>query len=93
MFHVHSNFQLEVFEYVIISKGIILLASQEFTMSSVYTFEVSLSAEMAPSATIVVYHVGRSGDVIADSLTFPVNGISRNNVSVPDTVFIVTFVV
>jgi hypothetical protein len=36
---------------------------------------------MAPVATVVVYHVGRYGDIVADSLTFPVNGISRNNVS------------
>lgn len=80
MFHVHSNFQMEVFNYVLLSKGIILLASQETTTSNVYTFAVTLSAEMAPSATILVYHVGKFGDVIADSLTFPVNGISRNNV-------------
>ncbi|XP_065221551.1 CD109 antigen-like [Planococcus citri] len=82
MFHVHSNFQMEVFDYVLLSKGIILLAAQETTSSSVYTFAVTLSAEMAPSATIVVYHVGKFGDIIADSLTFPVNGISRNNFTV-----------
>lgn len=72
---------METFSYVIVSKGIILVASQETTTSSVYTFSVTLSAEMAPSATIVIYHVGKFGDVLADSLTFPVNGISRNNVS------------
>lgn len=72
---------METFSYVILSKGNILLASQETTFSSIYTFAVTLSAEMSPSATIVVYHVGRFGDVLADSLTFPVNGISRNNVS------------
>lgn len=49
--------------------------------STIRTFAVPLSAEMAPVATAVVYHVGHHGDVIADSLTFPVNGISRNNVS------------
>ena len=35
---------------------------------------------MAPAATIVVYHVSKYMDVVADSLTYPVNGISRNNV-------------
>lgn len=72
---------MEVFNYVIISKGNILLAGQETVSSSIYTFAVTLSAEMAPSATIVVYHVGKFGDILADSLTFPVNGIARNNVS------------
>ncbi|KAK7573777.1 hypothetical protein V9T40_010968 [Parthenolecanium corni] len=82
VFHVQSNFDMETFSYVIVSKGIILVASQETTTSSVYTFSVTLSAEMAPSATIVIYHVGKFGDVLADSLTFPVNGISRNNFTV-----------
>lgn len=60
----------------------ILLTGQEVThASTIRTFAVTLSAEMAPAATILVYHVGKFGDVVADSLTFPVNGISRNNVS------------
>lgn len=80
--HVQSNFNMEAFNYVIISKGNIILASHEVTSSSIYTFVVTLSAEMSPSATIVVYHVGHFGDVLADSLTFPVNGILRNNFTV-----------
>lgn len=82
IFHVQSNFMMEHFDYVLLSKGIILLSSQENMQSTIRSFAVSLSAEMAPSATIVVYNVGRNGDVIADSLTFPVNGISRNNFTV-----------
>lgn len=72
---------METFNYVVMSKGIILLAGDETMQNSIRTFAVPLSAEMAPAATIVVYQVGRYGDVVADSLTFPVNGISRNNVS------------
>lgn len=49
--------------------------------ASIKTFAVSLSPEMAPTATIVVYDIAREGEVVADSLTFPVDGISRNNVS------------
>lgn len=49
---------------------------------SVTTFAVPLSAEMAPVATIVVWSVGRYGEITADSLTFPVNGISRNKVRI-----------
>lgn len=48
----------------------------------VYTMAVTLSAEMAPVATVVVWHTGKYGDVTADSLTFPVNGISRNKFTV-----------
>jgi hypothetical protein len=72
---------MEVFNFVIMSKGIILLCGEEKMQTTIRTFAVTLSAEMAPVATVVVYHVGRYGDIVADSLTFPVNGISRNNVS------------
>lgn len=47
---------------------------------SITTMAIPLSADMAPVATIVVWSIGRYGDVTADSLTFPVNGISRNKV-------------
>lgn len=80
VFHVQSNFFLEVFNYIVMSKGIVLLTSQEKMQDNICTFAISLSAEMAPVATIVVYHIGRYGDIVVDSLTFPVNGISRNNV-------------
>lgn len=49
---------------------------------SVTTFAVPINSEMAPVATAVVYYVGIYGDVVADSITFPVNGISRNNFTV-----------
>lgn len=81
IFHVQNNFFMESFGYIIMSKGIILLAGQE-NINSIRTFAVTLSNEMAPAATIVVYSVGRYGDIVADSLTFPVDGISRNNVSI-----------
>ena len=72
---------MEVFNYIIMSKGIILINGEEKMQTTIRTFAITLSAEMAPVATVVVYHVGRYGDIVADSLTFPVNGISRNNVS------------
>lgn len=50
--------------------------------SQIRTMAISLSAEMAPVATILVWHVGHYGEVTADALTFPVNGISRNKFSV-----------
>lgn len=46
------------------------------------TMSVPLSADMAPVASVVIWHVGKYGSVVADSLTFPINGISRNKFSV-----------
>ncbi|RWS29912.1 CD109 antigen-like protein, partial [Leptotrombidium deliense] len=82
IFHVRANYYVQLFSYVILSKGMILMSSREEMPSSVKTFSVTLSAEMAPSATIVVYDISRNNEVIADSLTFAVNGISRNKFSV-----------
>jgi hypothetical protein len=45
----------------------------------VTTLSIPLSAEMAPVSTVVIYHVAKYGEVVANSLTFPVTGISRNN--------------
>ncbi|KFM63961.1 CD109 antigen, partial [Stegodyphus mimosarum] len=50
--------------------------------SSIKTFAISLSPEMAPTSTVVIYNVAREGEVVVDSLTFPVDGISRNNFTV-----------
>ncbi|XP_018320205.1 CD109 antigen [Agrilus planipennis] len=82
IFHIRSNYFIEYFNYMIMSKGMVLLAAQEDMKYNVQTMAVTLSAEMAPAATVVVWHVDRYGDVTADSLTFPVNGISRNKFTV-----------
>ncbi|KAG7207858.1 hypothetical protein KM043_009457 [Ampulex compressa] len=82
IFHVQANFYIDFFNYIIMSKGIILLSGQDAMQLNVKTFAVPLSAEMAPVATAVVYYVGQYGQVVVDSLTFPVNGISRNNFTV-----------
>ncbi|XP_063831034.1 CD109 antigen [Ostrinia nubilalis] len=82
IFHVQSNFYMETFNYVVMSKGIILTTAQEIMQDGVRTFAVTVSAEMAPVATVVAWSADRRRHVIADSLTFPVNGISRNNFTV-----------
>ncbi|KYN20816.1 PREDICTED: CD109 antigen [Trachymyrmex cornetzi] len=82
IFHVQTNFYIDVFNYLIMSKGIILLTGEDNMQHNIKTFAIPLSPEMAPVATAVVYYVSRHGEVIADSLTFPVNGISRNNFTV-----------
>ena len=82
IFHVRANYFVDSFSYAILSKGIILLTGREEMSASIKTFAVSLSPEMAPSSTIVVYDIARGGDVTVDALTFPVDGISRNNFTV-----------
>ncbi|KAL1513271.1 hypothetical protein ABEB36_002700 [Hypothenemus hampei] len=82
IFHIRSNYYIEKFNYLIIAKGIVLVTGDQDMSDFVSTMSIVLSAEMAPVATIVVWHVGRYGDITVDSLTFPVNGISRNKFKV-----------
>ncbi|XP_072379728.1 CD109 antigen [Diabrotica undecimpunctata] len=82
IFHIRSNFFVEKFSYLIISKGIVLVTGDQDMDDYVSTMAIALSAEMAPVATIVVWHIGHSGDLTVDSLTFPVNGLSRNKFKV-----------
>lgn len=78
---VESNFYAEKFHYLVIAKGIILVTGDEVLQNSVRSLAIPLSAEMAPAATVVVYHVGQYGEVVGDSITIPVNGVSRNKAS------------
>ncbi|KAF4531995.1 hypothetical protein B566_EDAN006540 [Ephemera danica] len=77
--HVQSNALLESFSYVVVSKGLVLYAGQERMLSTVHTLALTLSPEMAPAATVLVYQPTTRGVTLADALTFPVDGISRNN--------------
>jgi CD109 antigen len=82
VFHIESNFHMETFQYLVMSKGIILTNGVESFQDGVKTMSITLSAEMAPVATMVVWNIGIKGQIVADSITFPVNGISRNNFTV-----------
>ncbi|KAL3286714.1 hypothetical protein HHI36_001209 [Cryptolaemus montrouzieri] len=82
IFHIRSNYYIDSFNYIIISKGIVLLTGEQDMNDFVSTMAIGLSAEMAPVATMIIWHVSRYGFVTVDSLTFPVNGISRNKFKV-----------
>ncbi|XP_037909514.1 CD109 antigen [Hermetia illucens] len=82
VFHIRSNFFIETFNYLIISKGIVLLNGQETIHEGTRTMAITLSSEMAPVSTIVVWKITTKGQIVVDSLSFPVNGISRNNFTV-----------
>lgn len=82
IFHVQTNFFMESFNYILMSKGTVLLSGQEAMQEGIRTMAITLAAEMAPVSTIVVWHIAQQGLIVADSLTFPVNGISRNNFTV-----------
>ena len=68
------------------SKGLLLYASQEYiaptgASHTVYTLSLPVSAEMAPSFRVLVYHVTEDGEVLSDAITLPVEGIGSGTVS------------
>ncbi|XP_055836830.1 CD109 antigen-like [Episyrphus balteatus] len=79
IFHIRTNFFVRSFNYLIVSKGVVILSDEETMEEGSHTMAVTLCAEMAPVATIIVWKVTQQGQVVADSLSFPVNGLSRNN--------------
>jgi len=75
---------MKSFNYIVISKGGVVTYGRERVLgmtNSVTSFYVSLSTEMAPSCKIVVYHTTPDGEIVADSLTLPIKGISREELT------------
>ncbi|XP_067144276.1 CD109 antigen-like [Centruroides vittatus] len=80
VFHVRSDFHLKSFNYLVVSKGIILQMGSEKVaglVKSITTFVVPVSPEMAPSLSVLVYHVTNDGQLVADSMILPVNAVNR----------------
>lgn len=63
------------------SKGVIIKSGVEAMTSSIRTFAVTLSKDMAPTAVIVVYDLTADDKLLADSLEFSVDGVAMNKVS------------
>ena len=66
------------------SKGLLLYANQEQLKPpgpSVHTLSLPVSAQMAPTFKVLVYHVTEDGEVLSDAITLPVDGIGSRNVS------------
>ncbi|KAF2362679.1 Alpha-macroglobulin complement component [Trinorchestia longiramus] len=78
--HVRSNFYMESFRYLLLNKGLIVEAGQQKMEASLRTFPLALDASLAGSAIVIVYWTGRGGALVADSLTFPVNAVTRETV-------------
>ncbi|XP_028967183.1 CD109 antigen [Galendromus occidentalis] len=81
--HVRSNFNLEYFYYLTISKGTVLQHGKKTVLGldhTATTFALPLSPEMSPSLRVVVYFVDESKDeLISDSISIPVRGINRGS--------------
>lgn len=82
VFHVSSNYRLDLVTYVVITKGLIMTGGRERIKSSPTTFAIPVSAEMVPTSTVLVYDISKNQEVVMDSLTFHVDGTSLHNFTV-----------
>ena len=84
VFHVKSNFPLPYFDWLIVSKNLILNSGREYG-SDIHpvtnTFSIVVSSEMAPGFHIIVHTVTRPDDyMLSKSAYFPVQAINRHKI-------------
>ena len=84
VFHVKSNFPLPYFDWLIVSKNLILNSGREYG-SDIHavtnTFSVVVSSEMAPGFHIIVHTVTKPDDfMLSNSAYFPVQAINRHKI-------------
>ncbi|KAK4290219.1 hypothetical protein Pmani_036867 [Petrolisthes manimaculis] len=80
--HVRTNFYLDKFRYILLSKGCVVEAGQHSMEASLRTFPLPLVGEVAGVATVVVYSVGQDEHLVATALTFPVDALTGKGLSV-----------
>ncbi|TRY74425.1 hypothetical protein TCAL_00656 [Tigriopus californicus] len=83
VFHVKSNFALQYFDWIIVSKNIILKNGREYANdihAVVTTFSVVVSSEMAPGFHIIIYSVTADDYLLSDSAYYPVQAINRHKI-------------
>ncbi|XP_069981512.1 CD109 antigen [Penaeus vannamei] len=84
--HVRNNFYIEHFNYVVMGKGVMVYSGREPVtdpgISTVTTFSLPASTEMAPVAHILVWAVTQDGQVVAHAIAVPVNPLGRHEVGI-----------
>ncbi len=83
MFHVKSNFALPYFDWMVVSKNLVLKTGREIASDIhpvVTTFSIVVSSEMAPGFHIIIYSVTGDDYLLSDSAYFPVQAINRHRI-------------
>ncbi|XP_068231654.1 CD109 antigen-like [Palaemon carinicauda] len=84
--HVRNNFYTKYFNYIIMSKGVVIYSGRQpildTSVPTVTTFSVPASTEMAPAAYIVAWVVAQDGQLVAHGVAVPVNPLGRHQVGI-----------
>ena len=82
-FFLQSNFALRYFDWMIVSKNLILKTGREYASEIhpvVTTFSAVVSSEMAPGFHIIIYTATNDDYLLTDSAYFPVQAINRHKI-------------
>ncbi|KAB7495813.1 Antigen, partial [Armadillidium nasatum] len=84
--HVRSNFFVPHVNFLVVSNGLIVYSGREavndVSFPTVTTFSLPASAEMSPVAKILAWVVDSNEEIIAHSVSIPVNPLGRHEVDV-----------
>ncbi|XP_007935410.1 ovostatin-like [Orycteropus afer afer] len=75
------------FNYLVISKGVIILHGQhtvkisDHDMKGIFSIPIEVSLELAPSAVMLVYTLHPEGEMVADSTQFKIEECFQNEVN------------
>ncbi|KAK3100069.1 hypothetical protein FSP39_014251 [Pinctada imbricata] len=82
-FDVKSTQPVSELTYQILSRGSIVKAGKvDGSNSKTFSFTIPVNAKMAPNARIVIYYVRADGEIVTDSISFDVDGVFQNQVSI-----------
>ena len=79
VFHVRSNFNVQMLNYVLISKNVILTTGRIIMDYTIKTFFIQIEKQMSPASTLLVYCLDQNGEFLSDSIYFPVSLFLRLN--------------
>ncbi|XP_069129864.1 CD109 antigen-like isoform X2 [Argopecten irradians] len=83
MFEIKSTQIVPEIRYQIISKGMVLDAGTfDMQQQTEGVFPLLITADMAPKARMIVQYVRQDGEIVADGITFKVNGVFKNPVAI-----------
>ncbi|XP_071127944.1 CD109 antigen-like isoform X2 [Mytilus edulis] len=82
-FEIQSTQAVTSLVYQVLSRGVIVGAGTvNGGNKKTVPFSISVNSKMAPNARIVVYYVRTDGEIVTDSISFDVEGVFNNQVSI-----------
>ncbi|XP_021365550.1 CD109 antigen-like isoform X1 [Mizuhopecten yessoensis] len=83
MFEMKATENVPEVRYQILSKGMVLEAGTfDMRQQTEGVFPLVITADMAPKARMIVQYVRDDGEIVADGITFKVDGVFKNPVAI-----------